>query len=214
MIEQYRNQEARNLSHGHLRILEIAVAVLRGPKVLLLDEPAAELSFSEVDQLAGLVRALASKGLGIILVEHHLEFVEDVSDEIQLLRLGRRMWSGPPAELRGNSEVQAAYLGDRMSPSLLEVENLSVSYAGVKAVHGISFSVGKAECVALVGPNGAGKTSVLRAIGGLTGTDRRTHIRLSGSSIDRLSAERRARLGIGHVLEGGTSSSGSRCTRT
>lgn len=89
-----------------------------------------------------------------------------------------------------------------MSPSLLEVENLSVSYAGVKAVHGISFSVGKAECVALVGPNGAGKTSVLRAIGGLTGTDRRTHIRLSGSSIDRLSAERRARLGIGHVLEG------------
>lgn len=88
-----------------------------------------------------------------------------------------------------------------MAASTLRVENLRVEYSGVKAVRGVTVNVAAGECTAIVGANGAGKTSMLRGISGITAA-RSDGIWLNDVRIDNLPAEKRARKGLGHVLEG------------
>jgi branched-chain amino acid transport system ATP-binding protein len=83
----------------------------------------------------------------------------------------------------------------------LAVKNLSVSYRGVTAVHDVSLSVEAGQCVAVIGANGAGKTSLLRGISGLVRTPRDSQVFLDGRPLHRVGAAKRARLGLGHVLE-------------
>jgi ABC-type branched-subunit amino acid transport system ATPase component len=89
-----------------------------------------------------------------------------------------------------------------MTEPLLVVNDLRVEYAGVVAVDNVSFSVPAKSCTAIIGANGAGKSSILRAISGLTPYSRGSSVALGGRRIDGLSAEQRARIGLGHVLEG------------
>ncbi|MFB4308194.1 ATP-binding cassette domain-containing protein [Actinomadura sp. GTD37] len=105
--------EARRLSHGQLRFLEIAVAVHAGPRVLLLDEPAAGLASAEIDRLAECIRTLAGTGCAVIVVEHHLDFVRRLVDEVIVLELGKVLWKGPPGELASADAVRTAYLGEK-----------------------------------------------------------------------------------------------------
>jgi ABC-type branched-subunit amino acid transport system ATPase component len=84
----------------------------------------------------------------------------------------------------------------------LRVRGLRVNYGAVQAVSGVDLSVAPGECVGLVGANGAGKTSTLHAIGGLVGCGAGSEIELDGSSLRRVSAPDRARMRLGHVLEG------------
>jgi branched-chain amino acid transport system permease protein len=100
-----------DLSHGQLRFLEIAVAVARAPRLLLLDEPATGLGPSEIELLGDTVRKVAALGCAVLLVEHHLELVHGVADRIVVLHLGEVLWSGPPAELASSDLVRDAYLG-------------------------------------------------------------------------------------------------------
>lgn len=87
-------------------------------------------------------------------------------------------------------------------PAVLRVRDLRVSYGALQAVAGISLEVGAGRCVGLVGANGAGKTSTLHAIGGLIQCGGSTLIELAGHRLQRLAAAERARLRLGHVLEG------------
>jgi branched-chain amino acid transport system permease protein len=103
--------EARGLSHGQNRFLEIAMAILRGPEVLLLDEPAAGLSAAEVDQLSELMANIVVSGMSIIVVEHHIEMVRNVANEIAVLHLGEVLWQGPPDQLTESEAVRTAFLG-------------------------------------------------------------------------------------------------------
>jgi branched-chain amino acid transport system ATP-binding protein len=84
---------------------------------------------------------------------------------------------------------------------LLEVSGLTVSYGGIRAVKGISFSVGETEIVSLIGSNGAGKTTSLRAVSGLLACES-DQIRFDGRDISRLSPDMRVRAGLAHVPEG------------
>jgi ABC-type branched-subunit amino acid transport system ATPase component/ABC-type branched-subunit amino acid transport system permease subunit len=106
-----RKREVRVLSHGQLRFLEIAVAVARLPQILLLDEPAAGLSPSEIEVLATLLRGLAADGIGILLVEHHLDMVTMMVDRIAVMNTGRLIWTGKPDEFANVPEVREVYLG-------------------------------------------------------------------------------------------------------
>ena len=106
-----RRREVRRLSHGQLRFLEIAVAVARVPTVLLLDEPAAGLSPSEIEVLATLLRGLAADGVGILLVEHHLDMVIKLVDRIAVMNVGGLIWTGKPDEFADVPEVREVYLG-------------------------------------------------------------------------------------------------------
>ncbi|MFD3497996.1 ATP-binding cassette domain-containing protein [Streptomyces sp. NPDC058678] len=109
-----------DLSYGERRLLAIARAVAASPSVLLLDEPAAGLSDDETRELAHLVRRLAEEwGMGVLLVEHDVDMVMSVCDQVVVLDFGHRICAGTPEEVRRDPAVRAAYLGD------LEPETLS-----------------------------------------------------------------------------------------
>jgi ABC-type branched-subunit amino acid transport system ATPase component len=104
-------QESRFLSHGQLRFLEAATAVARCPQLLLLDEPAAGLSASEIDGLERVVKKLAAVGMSVIIVEHHLEMISRLVDSIVVLDLGKLLWQGKPDDLHDAEAVRVAYMG-------------------------------------------------------------------------------------------------------
>jgi len=105
-------QEARSLSHGQLRFLEVAMAIQRAPSLLLLDEPAAGLSSDEIAGLEEVVSSVAQElGMGVIIVEHHLDLVRSLADAVVVLNVGRVLWQGNPADLERSDLVREAYLG-------------------------------------------------------------------------------------------------------
>ena len=100
------------LSHGEQRRLEIAVAMASRPKLLLLDEPTQGMSHQDTQETAQLIRGLVTD-LSILLIEHDIELVMDLSDHVVVLHQGRKLAEGAPRAVRGNPEVQSAYFGMR-----------------------------------------------------------------------------------------------------
>ncbi len=100
------------LPYGEQRLVELARALGMGPKLLLLDEPGAGLNADEKAALADIVRAIRDAGTTVLLVDHHMDLVMDVSDEILVLSYGEKLAEGRPEEVRAHPAVIAAYLGD------------------------------------------------------------------------------------------------------
>ncbi|WP_436700527.1 branched-chain amino acid ABC transporter ATP-binding protein/permease [Nocardioides sp. BYT-33-1] len=105
------SRESRTMSHGQLRFLEAATAVSACPGLLLLDEPAAGLSASEIAGFEAVVGDLAAAGVAVVIVEHHLDLISRLSDRIVVLDLGTVLWQGDPDGLHDDAAVRAAYLG-------------------------------------------------------------------------------------------------------
>ncbi|MBV8535862.1 MAG: ABC transporter ATP-binding protein, partial [Alphaproteobacteria bacterium] len=102
---------ARNLPHGVQRRIELARALAMQPQFVLLDEPAAGLSEREQTELAGHIRNLRARRLGVLLIEHNMPFLAGLADRLICLHEGRVICQGSPDEVRRNPEVIAAYLG-------------------------------------------------------------------------------------------------------
>lgn len=100
-----------DLSYGEQRFLAFAVALAAGPEMLLLDEPAAGLNATEAVRMRGILEQLRSRGIGIVLVEHNMSLVMNVSDRIVVLHHGERIAQGAPAEIGKDQAVIDAYLG-------------------------------------------------------------------------------------------------------
>lgn len=109
-LAREKDEIAANLSHGDQKRLEIGIALATRPKLLLLDEPTAGLAPAETRQTIELIKKIA-QDLTIILVEHKMKVIMEVSDKITVLHYGKLLAQGGPDDIRENEEVRRVYLG-------------------------------------------------------------------------------------------------------
>jgi branched-chain amino acid transport system ATP-binding protein len=111
-LTRFADMTAAMLSHGDQRLLEVAMAIAQKPRLLMLDEPTQGLSIEETGRAVQILKDMLAAGdLSVLLVEHDMEVVFKLADNITVLHRGRVIADGAPAAVRANAEVRRAYLG-------------------------------------------------------------------------------------------------------
>ncbi len=110
-LSPFKDELAKNLPHGHLRLLGIALALATNPELLLLDEPITGMNPEEVTAVMGRIESLWEKGITMVIVEHNMKALMKLSRRIVVMNFGRKIAEGTPEEIQHNKEVIEAYLG-------------------------------------------------------------------------------------------------------
>jgi branched-chain amino acid transport system ATP-binding protein len=116
-LEYKAGELAGNLPLGAQKLLEIARALATEPKILLLDEPAGGLNSRETEGLAALIQRILRRGITVVLVEHDMNLVMDISDEIVVMNFGEKIAEGKPKQIKSDPVVIEAYLGEEVDYS-------------------------------------------------------------------------------------------------
>ncbi len=206
-LDKVMHRLPRTLPFADLRRLELAKAIARNPKVVLVDEPFAGLTSAEVADFSELIASFRAEGHAVLLVDHNVKGVAALVDRVFAMYLGERVAEGSAEEVMRNETVRTVYLGGKMEVAsrpardaaargtLLSVEKVSVSYGKAQALDEVSITVGTGEFVSIVGLNGAGKTTLFNAICGLVPSTAGT-IRFAGADLRGRTAARIARGGL------------------
>jgi branched-chain amino acid transport system ATP-binding protein len=198
------------LPFADLRRMEVAKAVARNPKVVLIDEPFAGLTAAEIKTFSDLIRSLRDDGRAVLLVDHSVKSVAALADRVIAMYLGEPIAEGSADEVMQNETVRRVYLGGAIeavernnsrtdAATLLDVECVDVFYGKAQALEGVVLRVRQDEFVSIVGLNGAGKTTLFNAISGLV--PYRGSIRFAGAELRRRTAAAIARGGVVHCPE-------------
>ena len=178
-LGQVLQRRPNTLPFADLRRLELAKAMARNPKVLLVDEPFAGLTAAEVADFSELIDGFRRDGHAVLLVDHNVKGVAALVDRVLAMYLGQHVAEGTAEEVMRDETVRRVYLGGRIETHergeferrggtpLLEVRDLRVLYGKAQALDGVSLHVHEGEFVSVVGLNGAGKTTLFNAISGL-----------------------------------------------
>ncbi len=110
-LEDYASQKAGELSYGQQKLLEMAMVLMSGPSVLLLDEPVAGVNPVLVEKIKELLRQLVGRGLTLIVVEHNVPFVVDLCDTVLVMYNGKRLVEGSGSDIQKDERVLEAFLG-------------------------------------------------------------------------------------------------------
>ncbi len=199
-------RKVRDLGIGERQLVEIARALSRRARVIVMDEPTAALSGSEVVALFETIRGLRALGVGIVFISHHIEEVFAVCARVTVLRDGRTVATRPASEWTRDTLVQA--MVDRPITAMFPKAQVPIGgpvlqVRGLSApgrVHDVGFSVGAGEIVGLGGLMGAGRTETLKAIyGALPGAV--GEVRVAGRVVRRAGPRRAMAAGIAFVPE-------------
>jgi ABC-type branched-subunit amino acid transport system ATPase component len=194
------------LAYADLRRLEMAKALARDPKLVLVDEPFAGLTPSEVAGFAALIDQFRRDGRAVLLVDHNVKSVAALVDRVFAMYLGERIAEGSAEAVMQDPTVRRVYIGgeiaNRSRPRretarkepLLAIRDLDVLYGKAQALQKVSLEVGAGEFVSVVGLNGAGKTTLFNAVSGLV--PYAGDIRWRGASLAGRSPAAIARAGI------------------
>ncbi len=194
------------LPFADLRRMEMAKALARDPKVVLVDEPFAGLTAGEVADFSALIDDFRRDGRAVLLVDHNVKSVAALVDRVKAMYLGQHIAEGTAEEVMADETVRRVYLGGKIEAhprkeldvkgkeALLEVRDIDVFYGKAQALEKVSVHVNAGEFVSVVGLNGAGKTTLFNAISGLVPYSGDIH--WEGASLRGRVAARIAREGI------------------
>jgi len=212
-LRRLATEPAGNLSFGQRKLLELASLLVADPSVLLLDEPAGGVNPTLIKQLAERIRELNRDGKTFLVVEHNMEFVMSLCDQVTVLSQGTTLLSDRPEVVRADPGVLDAYLGGEgvedseeapaaqtaaparpgvgavsVAPAeaLLTINGVVAGYGGGDILRNVSFDVPAGGITCIVGPNGAGKSTLLATISGLL-RPRLGEIRFEGERLNGLS---------------------------
>jgi D-xylose transport system ATP-binding protein len=203
-----------NLGIGQQQLVEIAKALSKEAKILVLDEPTAALTESEVETLFTILRDLKARGVGMVYISHKLNEVFEMSDRVTVLRDGRTVGTHAASDLSKEKIIELMVgreVGNifpdphhELGETVLEVRDLtafSLDAANKKLVDGVSFSVRKGEVLGIAGLMGAGRTELLMSIFGAWPGKYSRKVLIDGRDVHIDSPADAIRSGVGFVTE-------------
>lgn len=204
---------AEDLSYGGQRLVDMGLALGSSPGILLLDEPLAGLSVNERNRIGNMIRQLADE-IGVLLVEHDIDRVLEIADEVTVMNMGEVLINAAPAEIRSDERVKEIYIGSGVSTlvamakpteyqgdEVLSLSKVNVFYGKSHILHDIDFSIHKGETIAVLGRNGAGKSTLMKSLVGLAQIGS-GDVFVDRQEISQVQTEQMARRGIAYVPQG------------
>ena len=213
ILRERWNEIAGDLSGGQQQMLTLSQAFLSRPRLLMIDELSLGLAPVVIEQLLGIVRAIAAQGTTIVLVEQSVNLALTLAERAVFMEKGEIRFSGPTADLLRRPDIlRSIYLkgsagasgsigtrrGGLTSPTddtVLELRGITKRFGGVDALRDVSFKVREGQILGFIGPNGAGKTTVFDIISGFVEPNDGL-VMMGGEDVTLLRPDERARLGL------------------
>ena len=166
-------QQVRTLGTAQMQLVEIAKALLVESRILIMDEPSATLSETEIERLFDTIRRLKQQGVAILYISHRLEEFEHIGDRVTVMRNGEKVWTGPIEEAAVPRLIRLMVgrdLGELFHKEYVEHVEEGLSVEGLSCgdvIRNVSFNVRRGEILGIAGLVGSGRTTLLRGIFGL-----------------------------------------------